>query len=552
MKAQITVDPRLIPTMGRSLYSGHTAAIAVRELLQNSWDACIAKDVKPEIHIRLDVSEFWSNNAEIVVTCRDNGIGMTEKQLLEDYLCLGVTGKKRLKETGGFGIANAVVFSAKKWEVKSLNHYASPDENYEIDIVKLDKPINGTEVKLTLESHITVSTLRDIFRIIYLSDVDVKFSYYKAGKLQYEDSNAGFSQLKDVRITREEFADVVDSSLEDVRILDGFKVHEYEIEGYDIVRMNGLVQFTEYQTSKRKTNLIFDLSIKFRPTDAKYPLTLSREAVSGDTEDQIDHISRLHTVDVLTSYRKLEEPKEPVRRIIDGYTIKGSRGRGLDDEIEGLSSIRLQSGEMVAVKAQQFYRDENGDPKILLEDGREIAIRLPGEDDFGKTHSERYYSPSCTAEYVDVFPVLDQIGMENLPTTKPRFHKSIAVMQDNYIKDPKKVKAHAKILRAWREILTITASFEENFGIGITSQGWVNGKRSVYDGDIFYIVNPDCIEDVETNAGKALRLWHLACHECAHAVHDIHDEAFASEMGRISVETADAFWKNIVRISRLL
>ena len=550
MKAQITIDPRLIPTMGRSLYSGNPAVVAVRELLQNSWDACIAKGVKPDIHITIDRADKYASIETVTVTCRDNGIGMTEKQLLNDYLRLGTTGKKDMKSTGGFGIANAVVFSNEKWHVHTLDHYACPDENMEIDIEHTGEHLDGTEVTLEIKVDFFVSQLREAMRMIYFSAVDVKFTYTEDGELKYEDEHAGFSKLVS-RIVDQEFKEDKLASLHKVRLMDDVEIYDFHTNGYDIIRLNGLVQFLSFQTSKRLTNLIFDIVTIYRPTEKHYPFTLSRESVQDSTAALISSISKKHTTDMLSSYRELEKPRVSTQRIVNGYMLKGKRGRSLDELVEGLAEpVRLRSGEIITISAEQMYIGKDGEGKIVLEDGREISIVPPSDSPQGKTHSDRYYDPGTSVEFINIAKIVKDL--KELPGEKPEFYKSIAVIQDNYKKDPATVKAHARVLRAWREILEITASFEEKFGIGITSQSWINGRRIIQNSQVFYVVNPNCVLNIDTPGGRILRLWNLACHECAHAKHDIHDEAFSSEMGKISGETADQFWANFTRIKKLL
>ena len=71
----------LLEVLGKNLYS--TASVAIRELIQNSHDACerysIESGVK-EFEIRLEVS-----SSEKTLTITDNGSGLTRQEVI-DYL----------------------------------------------------------------------------------------------------------------------------------------------------------------------------------------------------------------------------------------------------------------------------------------------------------------------------------------------------------------------------------------------------------------------------------------------------------------------------------
>ena len=117
----LKISPEVIRMLGRKLYSSHPLPIVVRELLQNSIDACKRYDVTPQIDISIDID---TEDKMINVTCKDNGEGMTEDILLNKFLCLGESGKRDDKGgTGGFGIAKAAIMSNIFWSVHSHDMY---------------------------------------------------------------------------------------------------------------------------------------------------------------------------------------------------------------------------------------------------------------------------------------------------------------------------------------------------------------------------------------------------------------------------------------------
>lgn len=100
--------------MGNNLYSD--PATCVRELLQNSVDACrqrsqLESKYKPEIHISL-----YSKRKELYLECKDNGIGMTSETVEKFLLKVGqryyesefykhlYSKPKRIEPTAKFGI----------------------------------------------------------------------------------------------------------------------------------------------------------------------------------------------------------------------------------------------------------------------------------------------------------------------------------------------------------------------------------------------------------------------------------------------------------------
>lgn len=84
-KAELTVNHDLIKVFAEPLY-GHNPTFAVRELMQNSIDACneryLIDNIAGNIEINID-----TEHKEFVIT--DNGIGMSEDVLINYYLTTG-------------------------------------------------------------------------------------------------------------------------------------------------------------------------------------------------------------------------------------------------------------------------------------------------------------------------------------------------------------------------------------------------------------------------------------------------------------------------------
>jgi molecular chaperone HtpG len=95
---KINIDvPALLTNLGKSLYTSPN--VALRELLQNAHDG-IALYLR-----RLPESARQNFSPEINITLRgrqmivqDNGIGMSQKELEEEFACIGRSGKKDIQE----------------------------------------------------------------------------------------------------------------------------------------------------------------------------------------------------------------------------------------------------------------------------------------------------------------------------------------------------------------------------------------------------------------------------------------------------------------------
>ena len=93
------------------LYSYPLLPIVLRELFQNARDACRCVGSEPRIWITvLGDTDFRYGQ----VVCRDNGCDMDEDTILDRFLCLGGTDKTQ-DDTGGFGIARAIILGGCTW-----------------------------------------------------------------------------------------------------------------------------------------------------------------------------------------------------------------------------------------------------------------------------------------------------------------------------------------------------------------------------------------------------------------------------------------------------
>ena len=85
MAKKFTIDARVILQLGRDSIKDHTTALI--ELIKNSYDA----DAK------LVEIEIYSKETNDLIRVADNGFGMTEKELENNWLRIGYSEKSKIK-----------------------------------------------------------------------------------------------------------------------------------------------------------------------------------------------------------------------------------------------------------------------------------------------------------------------------------------------------------------------------------------------------------------------------------------------------------------------
>lgn len=118
MKCGIKTDVmQLLRLLGPSMYKGKVLQVAVKELLQNSFDA-----VKKLPEGLIDIKTSCSENS---ITCKDNGVGMSSETVKNVYLTIGGTLKEMdvTERSGGLGLAKVQFFlSASRMIVDTVRN----------------------------------------------------------------------------------------------------------------------------------------------------------------------------------------------------------------------------------------------------------------------------------------------------------------------------------------------------------------------------------------------------------------------------------------------
>ena len=496
MKAQTSIDPKLISMLGKKLYSGDPLPILVRELMQNAWDACKRRGVDPDVII--DLTFAGDDNEKCVVTCIDNGIGMTDEQIVNDFLCLGGTGKSELHETGGFGIAKAAIMSHQTWSVASLDNLVTSTDVYEGRQIRKTNYYEGTIVTVVVEKPKYLNyQCRKVINWVNLSDVDIKL-VIKGTYQDYVNEHAGLS------------AGVRRKPLEATEYWEAWGTDEFTLEDYDgrrdnsirstnVFRLNGLVQFTDSGSSDRKTNIFFDITPTCRPQHDDYPLTISREGLKGPANDGVGRLIQAHDINVVQSSHIMREPTRPkieIVRLRTGYFLKGKR----ETEYERESDYeKMMSSDMGS---------KTGSLDLRLEGGRDIDPNDPQANE-------------------------------------------VALLMDRYESTKETLQRDVSVLRVWEHLISICASDDEYFGIGITLEEYTGASRQVFQGRDYYVINPITPGEIKSLQGRVMFLWARACHECTHFYVSNHNEKFTSIVDRLTGETAGIVASQMSELIRL-
>jgi hypothetical protein len=492
MKAQTSIDPKLIPMLGRKLYRGNPLPILVRELMQNAWDACARKGVDPQVTISLFFVRVEDQKySNCIVECVDNGIGMTDEQIVNDFLCLGGTGKSELQETGGFGIAKAAIMSHNQWSVMSLDNFVEADDVYEGREVRKVDPIDGTLVTVHLEEvKSDTYQIRKVLDMVMLSDVDIHLKVHGEGRFQtfdYDNPNAGLGNKRRVSLEHTRHWSAWGCDKYSIMDYDG-KENDYDIKAKNVFRLNGLVQFCSDGSTGRDINIFFDITPQCRPQDEGYPLTISREGLIGEANDGVGSLIQAHDVNVVQSKRIVTQkarPKIETVRLRSGYFLKGGRTTDYDTEDDIEKIVSSSMGSEVSANELRF------------EDGGVVNPNDPQANE-------------------------------------------IALLMQHYESNRETLQRDVAVMRVWERLISICTSSEETFGLGITLDPNLRAQRTEFQNNVYYTINPTIVDDIPTLHGKVLFLWGRACHEAAHRYVSQHNEKFSTMMGTLQGETASA------------
>lgn len=160
----------LIPVIGANMYKSNIADVAVKEMLQNSFDAVKESVKKGQVDVGdIDVS---INRNERTLTVQDNGVGMTPEIIRKAFFTIGGSAKELdpSETSGGLGMAKmGVLMGSERVQIDTVRDGvrttvdATRDEiaqsNFKIRKSPAPKGEHGTKVTLKIpETYIDTLT----------------------------------------------------------------------------------------------------------------------------------------------------------------------------------------------------------------------------------------------------------------------------------------------------------------------------------------------------------------------------------------------------------
>jgi hypothetical protein len=362
MKAVLTISPELLQIVGRKLYSSHPAIIAVRELLQNSRDACKRADVNPDIEIKL------TGNNPCLITCTDNGIGMSQNDIIKYFLCLGGTNKTESDNVGGFGIAKAVLFSNPPWQAHTRDNFIDSDMLYNGEEVGKRYSINGTRVKITVDDYLYTNTLVAVYAMLQFSDTRITLTR------DDESAEVGLTDSIKWQHKEERF---------NVGLLPKQEVLGITLENLTIYRVNGLVQFITF-SSFDGINVIVDINVNgLNPKDDNYPLSLSRETITSAVYSDINRLIRNYEQNPLTTRSNMKSEDDSIKLYKGKYFRGRGEGDNPDDKTYGESGTESGSTAGIAILVKGRKNKPTLHEKRLLRVWGRVLTLVAHDDTFG-------------------------------------------------------------------------------------------------------------------------------------------------------------------------
>lgn len=262
----------LLQVLGENLYS--TPIVAVRELIQNAYDACVRRRVeadwkeRPEIHITTD-------SAKLQLIIQDNGSGLSREEVI-DYLATIGSGYTRIlrqrseeeSAVGYFGlgflttyvVAEQVDFLTKSYQDdhKAWRFSSKGGQAYQLDSTNVAE--TGSTVILHLkdifEELSDPNFLNKLIRQyccllpidIYLNDYENPINKIEIPWLM---SQQNYSELR-IKKTSIEFAKIFDHDFD--------PIVAFPIKGNDDYKLNGLMWIQDgsyYASSDNRVTSIF-------------------------------------------------------------------------------------------------------------------------------------------------------------------------------------------------------------------------------------------------------------------------------------------------------
>lgn len=499
---------QMLKLLGSSMYKGNEADVAMKELLQNSFDA-----VKTVLNPTIDI--FVANNT---ITIQDNGIGMSRDTVENVYLKIGGTLKDHLEvgdRSGGLGLAKVQFFmTAEHINVQTVKDGVmtildSTQEdllsgNADLSFKTTNLP-NGTIVALKFPREIEM--INGSKKLISCSTYCRNYKILKQ-PLLLDNLTVNFNGTPLEMSIPEKNSLKLQFSTDwgDIDIYVNPDINTQD--SYNQVLSAGLFQFAGYNYDYQLETYI-NIKPKVKAGDPGYPFNNTREDFNVSVSEDIKAMNK-YLIDI-QSMLKSEEVKRRFSNLIDlEYT-----------------DINLSEEERAAIKERNIVKLR--DDSIQFES----SILMDIMENFGhlKINKENKYvqksivleTTSVAAYKVENNSTLkfhnNTTGNYNIPGSKEFF--------DDYASLIKKLIAEPEI----KGLNRLKAMQDEAFVVGISIDKEYSGC---------YLTGTTCglflnpfSNDVQCEGTFVGHFMHTVIHEMAHAYEECHDTDFCRMMGDI-------------------
>ena len=559
--------PRLMALLGPKMYNSNISNVAVKELLQNAFDATkqAAKkgmySTSTTTKIDLETGQVTSGNKptidvhfdtkERTITVTDNGIGMTPDIVRNAFFAIADTNKEGLdtsERSGGFGLAKIqYLFSSEQVELTTVrdgikttvttnqDELLSGSYNIHTELTN-EKP--GTTVRIKVPQFMIDNTgKRDIWfpgrydKPKFLSrpllgDVTVTTST-DSGARQTLEMGTGF----DLEGKFNKLA-TIDTEWGTIDVHLALKRVDQYTGPKHMVFSSGFFQFdTQIRENPMNYDMIpHDIIINIRPkVDADsiiYPFDNSRENFSVVARKDFDAVKEV----IQTYFRKVmaAENAETFKTMQPMTRIEGRNMT--EDEIQNAQIIVNKALEKIDKAAAEQLLKEILSKPIAVKEGKIVDEKL------------REQTAQVTEE-AEAPPIYDFSGVDR---TVPQFHNNLNVdilalhpdMQaamtemGNILMDF--VKDYARINNGYKDILS--NAFGYIFGVSLDKS--YLGVH-VYKPFRAIFINP-IIRGATTPVGRAHSLFDVLAHELTHFTQGGHNANFVLEMHTVMTQCIDS------------
>lgn len=548
--------------LGSKLYSKPLASVALKELVQNSFDAVKAMTNKTG---KMGEIAVVADRQARTITITDNGVGMTPDIVKNAFLNIGGSDKEGLtmgERSGGFGVAKVqLLLSSSRTILTTVRNGvkttvdATPlqflSNEFTVNTEKT-KEENGTKVVLHIPEYIenesgekssvsmpyTTATLNDVFRAPLIGNVEVRFN----GEIVPQ----GVNQKTDPLFTTVSF----DWGTADVYISNEEKPGLYTANHK--VLSAGLYQFDTVFSIGRE-RIPYDILINVKPSvgadSHSYPFNTSREGWSNVIVEDIKSLSNY-----LVKWASGKNEKKLVDKFenivplpaynADKVLTPAEREKlfaEIDDTVQKNKKNREDAGKM-PVEAEVAIIVSKGVVKSGTT-GKTLATAAETDSQTAKVMSEeksRSSSFSTSKEIDKVSPV----NVAGIDQDKPQFHNNTNLDLYSipggmeYINDVGNVVLSAvrfagqELGMEYDGLLGKTQPFFA--GVSIDKEYAGVHIRKILNA-IF--VNP-IMFPAENSEELSILLWHITRHEINHTTASGEGANFTSEFAKLDGKIA--------------